>query len=95
MEVNLGGGEVGSWQRGSKSLAREEEAWSLIAARIAKKNLKKRKRKSQNQTSENQKNQSREEEAWSLIAAAAKIACKEKSQKNSKKTDKWNIDKFY
>ena len=48
MEVNLGGGEVGSWQRGSKSLAREEEAWSLIAARIAKKNLKKRKRKSQN-----------------------------------------------
>ena len=41
MEVNLGGGEVGSWQRGSKSLAREEEAWSLIAARIAKKNLKK------------------------------------------------------
>ena len=34
MEVNLGrgGGEVGSWQRGSKSLAREEEAWSLIAA---------------------------------------------------------------
>ena len=48
MEVNLGGGEVGSWQRGSKSLVREEEAWSLIAARIAKKNLKKRKRKSQN-----------------------------------------------
>ena len=41
MEVNLGGGEVGSWQRGSKSLAREEEAWSLIAARIAKKNLQK------------------------------------------------------
>ena len=39
MEVNLGGGEVGSWQRGSKSLAREEEAWSLIAARIAKKHL--------------------------------------------------------
>ena len=42
MEVNLGGGEVGSWQRGSKSLAREEEAWSLIAARIAKKYLKKK-----------------------------------------------------
>ena len=41
MEVNLGGGEVGSWQRGSKSLVREEEAWSLIAARIAKKYLQK------------------------------------------------------